>query len=134
MRAWEYESDLPTVAAATSRRDPRLAPDPGLDPFVASLLGQDCPPGDLPLHPDNGLVTCSLAPAVTPVDDAYLSPACVMCVMIDAGFRVVPIGPLPPLPAEQDQGCALTARSRAHFQLCFGGHWVVTNTGYARHS
>ena len=20
------------------------------------------------------------------------------------------------------------------YQLCFGGHWVVTNTGYARHS
>ena len=30
--------------------------------------------------------------------------------------------------------CAIAARSRAQYQLCFGGHWVITNTGYARHS
>ena len=51
LRAREYESDLPTVTAAISRRDPCLAPDPGLDPFVASLLEQDCLPGDLPPSP-----------------------------------------------------------------------------------
>ena len=78
LHAQEYEGNLHTVAVAISRRDPRLAPGPGIDPFVASLLGQDCLLGDLPPHPDNGLVTCSLAPAVTPVDDAYLPPACVV--------------------------------------------------------
>ena len=98
LRAPGRESDLPSVAEATSRRDPRLAPDPGLDLFVADLLERTCLPGDLPPHPNNDLVTCSMAPAVTPVDNAYLSPACVVCVMLGVGFRVVPIRPLPPRP------------------------------------
>ena len=59
---------------------------------------------------------------------------CVVCVMLGAGFRVVPIRPLPPQPEGRDQTCAFAARSRAQYQLCFGGHWVVTNMGYARHS
>ena len=53
LRAPEHESDLPTVTEAILRRDPRLAPDPGLDPLVANLLEQACLPGDLPPHPDN---------------------------------------------------------------------------------
>ena len=73
-------------------------------------------------------------PTVTPVDDAYLPPACVVCVMIGVVFRVVPIRSLPPRPEGRDQTCVIAARSRAQYQLCFGGHWVVTNTGYARHS
>ena len=98
LRAPGRESDLPPVAEPTSRRDPRLAPDPGLDLFVADLLEPACLPGDLPPHTNNDLVTCSLAPDVTPVDDGYLPPACVVCVMLGVGFRVVPIRPLPPRP------------------------------------
>ena len=86
----------------TSRRDPRLAPNPGLDLFVADLLEPACLPGDLPPHPNSDLVTCALAPAVTPVDDAYLPPVCVVCIMLGAGFRVVPIRPLPPRQEGQD--------------------------------
>ena len=96
LRAPERESDLPTVTEAVSRCDPRLAPDPGLDPVVANLLEQACLPGDLPPYPDTYLATCSLTPAVTPVDDAYLPPAGVVCVMLGSGFRVVLIRPLPP--------------------------------------
>ena len=61
-------------------------------------------------------------PAVTPADDAYLPSACVVCVMPGAGFCVVPIKPLPPRQAGQDPMCAAAARSRAQYQLCFGGH------------
>ena len=91
MRAPRHDSNLLPVAGPTSRRDPHLAPDPGLDLFVADLFEPACPPGDLPPHLDSDLVTCALTPAVTPVDDAYLPPACVVCVMLGAGFHVVPI-------------------------------------------
>ena len=52
LHAQEYEGNLHTVAVAISRRDPRLAPDPGLDPFVANLLKQACLSGDLPPPPE----------------------------------------------------------------------------------
>ena len=96
MRAPDHERDLLPVAEPTSRRDPRLVPDPGLDLFVADLFEPTCPAGALPPHPDRDLVTCALATAVTPGDVAYLPPACVVCVMLGDGFRVVPIKPLPP--------------------------------------
>ena len=111
---------------------PPCAPDPGVDSFVANLLGPVCPAGALPPHPTRDFHTCALAPAVTPPDDAYFSPACVVCVMLGAGFRVFPIVPLPPRRTRPP--CAIADRSRAQYQLCFGGHWVVTATGYTRHS
>ena len=52
--------------------------------------------------------------------------------MLGASFRVIPIGSLPPRQARPAH--ALADRSRAQHQLCFGGHWVVTTTGYTRHS
>ena len=117
MRASNHERDLLPVAKPTSRRDPRLAPDPGLDLFVADLFEPAYPPGDPPPppHPDSDLVTCALAPAVTPVDDAYMPPACVVCVMLGAVFRVVPIRPLPPRQEGRYQTCAIAARSWAQY-------------------
>ena len=56
MRAPGHESDLLPVVEPTSRRDPRLAPDPGLDLFVADLLEPACPAGALPPHPGRNLV------------------------------------------------------------------------------
>ena len=111
---------------------PRRAPDPGADSFVADLLGSVCPAGVLPPHPTRDFHTCALAPTVTPPGDAYLSPACVVCVMLGAGFRVFPIGTLSPQRTRPP--CAIADRSRAQYQLCFGVHCVVTATGYTRHS
>ena len=86
-RAPALLDDLHHVAEPTSRQDPRLAPDPNLDPFVANLLGPACPAGALPFHSTRNLFTCALVPVVTLPDDTYLSSACVVCVMIGAGLR-----------------------------------------------
>lgn len=109
------EDNLLHVTEPTSGRDRRLTPDPGPDPFVDDLLGPACPAGTLPSHPTCNLFTCTLAPSITPADDAYLPPACVMCVMLEAGFRVISIGPLPPRQARQAPEYAVADRRRAQY-------------------